>query len=96
MANVPNLIGGNDPTGNTNYGAPPAAPGDPPAVVAPAGLQIINNTNDSAQPYSFHGSGVNVAFSDGSVHFLANTMTLTVFAGLCTRAGHENIPPDSY
>jgi prepilin-type N-terminal cleavage/methylation domain-containing protein/prepilin-type processing-associated H-X9-DG protein len=96
MNNVPNLIGGNDPTGNTSYGAV-NGPGDNLGnVQAPPGLQIINITNDSAQPYSFHGTGVNVAFTDGSVHFITNNVGLTVFAGLCTRAGSEFIPPDSY
>ena len=40
---------------------------------------------------SEHGSGANVVLCDGSVHFLAETMNVSVLAALCTRAGNEMI-----
>jgi prepilin-type processing-associated H-X9-DG protein len=38
---------------------------------------------------SFHSSGVNAAFGDGSVHFLDNSIQLAVWRSLSTRAGGE-------
>jgi prepilin-type N-terminal cleavage/methylation domain-containing protein/prepilin-type processing-associated H-X9-DG protein len=40
---------------------------------------------------SDHGAGANVVLCDGSVHFLSETMNLSVLAALCTRAGGEMI-----
>lgn len=40
---------------------------------------------------SEHGGGANVVLCDGSVHFLAETMNVSVLAALCTRAGNEMI-----
>ncbi|MGQ9575277.1 MAG: DUF1559 domain-containing protein [Thermoguttaceae bacterium] len=40
---------------------------------------------------SFHVGGVNVAYADGSVHFIANEISLDVFKGLATIAGSEAI-----
>jgi prepilin-type processing-associated H-X9-DG protein len=48
----------------------------------------INCTN-SSEPYSFHPGGVNVAFADGSVRFLAEAISIKTFAALFTRAGGE-------
>jgi prepilin-type N-terminal cleavage/methylation domain-containing protein/prepilin-type processing-associated H-X9-DG protein len=73
--NVPNLVGGG---GQYNAYNP-----------APAGLMAINITNDSEQPYSFHPGGINLAFTDGSVRYIQQNISLTVFAGLSTRAGSE-------
>lgn len=80
--NVPNLVGGGG-----QYGA---------SLPAPAGLSAVNVTNDSNQPYAFHPGGINVAFGDGSVHFIQQNISLTVFAELCTRAGHEIVPASAY
>jgi prepilin-type processing-associated H-X9-DG protein len=38
---------------------------------------------------SDHGSGVNVAFADGSARFVREQLALPVLAALCTRAGGE-------
>lgn len=80
--NVPNLVGGGG-----QYGA---------SLPAPPGLMAVNITNDSEQPYSFHPGGINVSFGDGSVHYIQQNISLTVFAELCTRAGHEIVPISAY
>jgi prepilin-type N-terminal cleavage/methylation domain-containing protein/prepilin-type processing-associated H-X9-DG protein len=51
----------------------------------------INCTNDS-EVYSFHPSGANVVFADGSVHYLDANIPLCVLAALVTRGGGEVIP----
>ena len=48
----------------------------------------INCTNDR-EVYSFHPTGANVVFADGSVHFLQAGLSIRVFARLVTRAGGE-------
>jgi prepilin-type N-terminal cleavage/methylation domain-containing protein/prepilin-type processing-associated H-X9-DG protein len=80
--NVPNLVGGG---GQYNAYNP-----------APAGLLAVNITNDSEQPYSFHPGGINLAFADGSVHYIQQNISLTVFAELATRAGGEILPQIGY
>jgi prepilin-type processing-associated H-X9-DG protein len=47
------------------------------------------NCNNIGQPYSFHGSGCNFAFADGSVHFLANASPVWFLGQLATKAGGE-------
>jgi prepilin-type processing-associated H-X9-DG protein len=41
---------------------------------------------------SLHSGGVNLALCDGSVRFVANSIELTVWRGLATRAGGEALP----
>jgi len=48
----------------------------------------INCTNNS-EAYSFHQSGCNVVFADGSVHFLQTSINFCLFSALMTRAGGE-------
>jgi prepilin-type N-terminal cleavage/methylation domain-containing protein/prepilin-type processing-associated H-X9-DG protein len=48
----------------------------------------INCTNDR-EVYSFHPTGANAVFADGSGHFLKATMDIRIFARLATRAGGE-------
>jgi len=45
---------------------------------------------------SYHPGGVNVAFADGSVRFLKNTVNANAWAALGTRAGGEVISADAY
>jgi prepilin-type N-terminal cleavage/methylation domain-containing protein/prepilin-type processing-associated H-X9-DG protein len=45
---------------------------------------------------SNHSGGVNMAFVDGSVRFIKNTVNLGTYAALGTRAGGEVISSDSY
>jgi prepilin-type processing-associated H-X9-DG protein len=52
---------------------------------APCAVNCTNNR----EVYSFHPGGANVAFADGSVRFLGETIDIRVFAALVTRAGRE-------
>jgi prepilin-type N-terminal cleavage/methylation domain-containing protein/prepilin-type processing-associated H-X9-DG protein len=52
------------------------------------GPSAINCTNDR-EVYSFHPSGANACFADGSVHFLPAGINIRVFARLATCAGGE-------
>jgi prepilin-type N-terminal cleavage/methylation domain-containing protein/prepilin-type processing-associated H-X9-DG protein len=45
---------------------------------------------------SYHPGGVNVAFLDGSVRFVKNTVSPITWWGLATKAGGEVISADSY
>jgi prepilin-type processing-associated H-X9-DG protein len=47
------------------------------------------NCSNNSEVYSFHSSGANVVFADGSVHYLKAGMDLCLLAALCTRAGGE-------
>lgn len=48
----------------------------------------MNKRNDN-EPFSFHGGGVNACFADGHVQFIRDTVSLDVFAALCTRVAGE-------
>jgi len=48
-------------------------------------------TEGSSAPYSFHSSGLNALFGDGSVRFINNSVNLITFAAWCTRANGEVI-----
>lgn len=48
----------------------------------------INCTNNN-EAFSFHPGGVNAAYADGGVRFLAETMDIAAYAALITRAGGE-------
>lgn len=61
----------------------------------PGGFCTIN-CNNSWGIYSFHTSGANALFVDGSVHFLRVGLDRNVFAALVTRAGAETIEGGSY
>ena len=50
------------------------------------------NTNFKSK----HPGGVNFLFADGSVHFLKQTIALTTFCALGSRAGGEVLSSDSY
>lgn len=47
------------------------------------------NVYNSRSPYSFHESGANVAFADGSVKFLSKQTSEKILAAMSTRAGGE-------
>jgi prepilin-type N-terminal cleavage/methylation domain-containing protein/prepilin-type processing-associated H-X9-DG protein len=59
------------------------------------GKCAINCTNDR-EVYSFHPGGANAVFADGSVHFLAEGMSIHVLAALITRAGGEVVPAGDF
>jgi prepilin-type N-terminal cleavage/methylation domain-containing protein/prepilin-type processing-associated H-X9-DG protein len=50
------------------------------------------NCTNNGEVYSFHTSGANAVFADGSVHFLRESMSIRVLARLITRAGGEVVP----
>ncbi len=47
------------------------------------------NCNNINEPYSFHSTGCNFAFADGSVHFLLNNTPVYVLGQLATKSGAE-------
>lgn len=55
---------------------------------------VINFHND-AEIYSFHNSGAHVAFADGHVRLLAESLQTPVAIALVTRAGEEIIAADT-
>jgi prepilin-type N-terminal cleavage/methylation domain-containing protein/prepilin-type processing-associated H-X9-DG protein len=61
----------------------------------PGGFCTIN-CNNSWGIYSFHTTGANALFVDGSVHFLGVGLDRDVFAALVTRAGGETINANSF
>ncbi len=62
-------------------------------VVTGAGGTDLNvcsmNCTNTNEPYSFHTSGCNFAFADGSVHFLSTNTPVYVLGQLATKAGSE-------
>ena len=56
---------------------------------ADAGLTIYNSVHNAVR--SYHTGGVNVCFADGSVHFIQNTIALSAWQALGTRAGGEEL-----
>jgi prepilin-type processing-associated H-X9-DG protein len=59
------------------------------------GLCAINCTN-RFEAYSFHPSGANAVFADGSVRFLSKHIDIHVFAALVTRAGGEVVSDSDF
>jgi hypothetical protein len=52
------------------------------------GRKAINCTNNG-EPYGFHPTGTNVDMCDGSVRFLAETISVRIFARLITAQARE-------
>jgi prepilin-type N-terminal cleavage/methylation domain-containing protein/prepilin-type processing-associated H-X9-DG protein len=59
------------------------------------GTCMVNCTSDD-EIFSFHPSGANALFADGSVHFLQDNSTVQLIAALVTRAGGEAIGGGQY
>lgn len=68
---------------------------------------VINSDNTQVLQYgvfaegyeafrSDHGGGVNFAFVDGSVKFIANEIDRAIYKGMATRAGNETIDISNY
>jgi prepilin-type N-terminal cleavage/methylation domain-containing protein/prepilin-type processing-associated H-X9-DG protein len=55
----------------------------------------LNCTNDR-EVYSFHRSGANMLFADGSVHYLQSSLDIRILARLITRAGGETVSGSDY
>ena len=58
------------------------------------GTQGAVNCSNQFGVYSFHPSGANVAFADGSIRMLSNSISPATLAALVTRAGGEVINSD--
>lgn len=58
---------------------------------ATAGSGVAMNATNDGECYSFHSGGISVVFCDSSSRFLADTIDLTVFCALVTRAGAETV-----
>jgi prepilin-type N-terminal cleavage/methylation domain-containing protein/prepilin-type processing-associated H-X9-DG protein len=69
--------------------------GSSPDGAKKLGPCAINCTNDR-EVYSFHPSGPNAVFADGSVHFLKAGLDIRLFARLVTRAGGEVVSGSDY
>jgi prepilin-type processing-associated H-X9-DG protein len=52
---------------------------------------VYYGLNGSGATYAFHDDGANVAFADGSVHFISKRIDVRIFARLATRSGNEKI-----
>lgn len=59
------------------------------------GTCAINCTNNN-EAYGFHPGGVVVAFLDGHVQFLNETIDIDTYASLVTSQGREKLSADSY
>jgi prepilin-type N-terminal cleavage/methylation domain-containing protein/prepilin-type processing-associated H-X9-DG protein len=60
----------------------------------PGGCSI--NCSNNSEIYSFHTSGANAVFADGSVHFLQQSIDLCTLAALVTRCGGETVNGSDY
>jgi prepilin-type processing-associated H-X9-DG protein len=75
-------------TGWYNHTVPPSYSG------SDCGDSSITAAHMAAR--SYHPGGVNVGFSDGSVKFIKNSISMTTWRALGTRAGSEVISADAY
>src|SRR5262249_16287227 len=57
---------------------------------------VVNWHNPQGDIYSFHTGGANIAFADGSVRFVRETITIQTLAALVTRASDEIIDSNSF
>jgi prepilin-type processing-associated H-X9-DG protein len=51
------------------------------------------NCNNNNEMYSFHQGGMNVAFCDGSVRFLRQSLPVSTLAALISAGLGETFPP---
>jgi prepilin-type N-terminal cleavage/methylation domain-containing protein/prepilin-type processing-associated H-X9-DG protein len=55
-----------------------------------------NQAGANEEPYSYHPSGVNALFGDGSVRFLKETVNLVAFRAILTLDGGDVVSADQY
>jgi len=72
-------VTGTDTTGRGSIGSGPCA---------------INCNNLSGDVFSFHPSGANIAFVDGSVRMVSKNIPITTLIALVTKDGGENVGSD--
>jgi prepilin-type N-terminal cleavage/methylation domain-containing protein/prepilin-type processing-associated H-X9-DG protein len=61
------------------------------AASAGTGPCVMNCNNLQGDIYSFHTNGANIAFADGSVRFVNQSISIVTLAALVTKAGGEVI-----
>jgi prepilin-type N-terminal cleavage/methylation domain-containing protein/prepilin-type processing-associated H-X9-DG protein len=59
-------------------------------------MDINSYTQGHIAARSYHPGGVNVGFTDGSIKFIKDSISLNVWRGLGTKAGAEVISSDAY
>ncbi|MFL5340655.1 MAG: DUF1559 domain-containing protein [Gemmataceae bacterium] len=74
-------VTGTSPDGQSQFGTGPC---------------VMNCNNLQGDIYSFHQQGANIAFADGSVKFVRESVTLQALAALVTKSSGEIVSPDSY
>ncbi len=70
--------------------------GSSPDGKMPLGPCAMNCTNFFNGIYSFHATGSNFLFADGSTRYLSSSLSLAVLAALVTRAGGEVVSGSDY
>ena len=60
------------------------------------GTACMNVSNQSGDIYSFHTSGANVCFADGSVRYLRDSIPIATLAALVTKGGGEVVDTSNY
>ncbi len=60
------------------------------------GTCVINCDNQQGDIYSFHASGANILFADGSVRFVRDSISVNTLAALVTKAGGEVVGANDY
>lgn len=75
---------------DTGFALDGTNPTSDPTGFTVGGKQMVNATNDG-EAYSFHTGGCHCLLADGSVKFIGQNISSTVFAALFTRAGGEII-----
>jgi prepilin-type N-terminal cleavage/methylation domain-containing protein/prepilin-type processing-associated H-X9-DG protein len=77
---------------------PTAVEGAAALVLSHAGPHLPNNPDvtDADATASYHASGVNFLFGDGSVHTINNTVSMAIYDALATRNGGEAVQGDDY
>jgi len=70
----------------------PPSPTTPPTAGETAG----NNAGNNDEIASFHPSGANCLFGDGSVHFIRDNINVVTLRSLVTLSGGEVISSDAY
>jgi len=80
-------------SGQPNNKGVPTNEGVPwPTTAATAG----NQAGPNEEPYSYHPSGVNALFGDGSVRFVKDSVNLVALRGILTIAGGDVVSADQY
>ena len=54
-----------------------------------SGPCVMNCNNLQGDIFAFHNGGANIAFVDGSVRFVSNTITINTLVALVTKGGNE-------